>query len=1021
MSGATRVPREPYPGLRPFLAHEAALLFGRERQVREVIGHLRDTQFVAVLGGSGSGKSSLIHAGVTPELRSFGIPGAGDFWVSMTCTPGTNVQLAPGAQARYTPVTRLAWKFAALLKSRGSAEADRARLDEIANVFRQEAGFARLLDAYGDELDVPPGPDSNEARLLFVIDQFEEIFHPTNRDVADAGVLVERVIDHFFAPHPRAYVVLTMRSEHLNDCATYLELPDAINRASYLIRRLDDDELRDAIVGPAQRFLRLMARTGETTALPDEVRFEPAVLVRLLDDARAITSDPDHLPLLQHLLARLWQAARAREGGTSPVPAVVTLDDLERASGTPRGERRNLLRASLEHWAEQAWRSIPEGARPGMDALLRHLAFKDPGTGMYTQQRVNVADAPRLLGAGATPADLRALIEDRFVGNVDYLFWDDEDASRITLKVSHESMIRGWARFRTLIDAEAERFEEFAATMRRCAAWAERGRESTRLLEANDLRRLRDLGVDRTLRDADERAIWLRFLLQDRDGRRLAAQAPLVDGFIARSAARVRWTRTAMGSVVGVLAGVIVAFIAFVVLVQSPTNKRVLLYYDAGTLANRSGNTVFEPEEGRADLQRLRQAAGLVERGRSGEGVLFAAPSRALLAGLGSLGWVRRYRDLLDGVAGVVEPAVNGRLRDAVGSSLWPDPGTEGTAFPAQPVQEGALCTVSSGGLAGRALVGQLFRGSDAVTGAVRALFVPALEAGDDAIRIFDADPRPGDCRTLKQLRSIPAEQRPRLVIDATLRFVFESLAPRDDALAVTVFEIGWSVVGDHSSADYPAERAVVLAGDVAAAVRSASGRDGAAAMAPSWRTRTGRSFEIGGRRWQIGSMAAQRLDDAVVDSFQPLPPAPPDSRCAWLSAAEPAPGGFTRKVFAHRAQCLFVDERQAADGESRPVWVKVYAEPHGGSAAEVLQDVQARRPTPVANLPQYARPARATADWRVGTTGENEGWLAFRTTGRSGQRVALGAPWSTCALARQAGLLLADPKDPCAPATVAP
>ena len=76
-----RLPREPYPGLRPFLDFEAALLFGRERQVREVIEHLRQTQFVAVLGGSGSGKSSLIHAGVMPELRSYGIPGAGDLWL----------------------------------------------------------------------------------------------------------------------------------------------------------------------------------------------------------------------------------------------------------------------------------------------------------------------------------------------------------------------------------------------------------------------------------------------------------------------------------------------------------------------------------------------------------------------------------------------------------------------------------------------------------------------------------------------------------------------------------------------------------------------------------------------------------------------------------------------------------------------------------------------------------------------------------------------------------------------------
>lgn len=1019
-----RLPREPYPGLRPFLAFESALLFGRERQVREVIGHLKDTQFVAVLGGSGSGKSSLIHAGVTPELRSFGIPGAGDFWISMTCTPGTNVALTAGQQARYTPVTRLAWKFAAMLKTRGSPEADAARLDEIAGVFRQEAGFARLVDTYADELDLPPGPDRAEVRLLFVLDQFEEVFHPTNRDVPDAALFVERVLDHFFAPHPRAYVVLTMRSEHLNDCAGFLELPDAINRSSYLVRRLDDDELREAIVGPAQRFLRLMARSGDGTNLPDEVRFEPAVLVRLLDDARAITSDPDHLPLLQHLLARLWQAARAREGSASPVPATVTLEDLERASGAARVESRNLLRASLEHWAEVSYRAIAPAERPQMDALLRRLAFKDPNTGMYSQQRVNVAEAPRLLGAGRGADDLHRLIDDRFIGNVDYLFWDAEDPSRVTLKVSHESLIRGWARFRALVDAEAERFDEFTATMRRCALWAERGRADTRLLEANDLGRLRDLGVDRALADPVERAGWLRFLLQDRDGRRLVAQDPEVDGFLARSASRVRRLRALVGGSVGLLAGVIVAFVAFVVFVQSPTNKRVLLYYDAGSLANGSASTTSfsDADSGRAELRRLQQAAALVERGRTGQGVLFAAPSRAVLAALGSLGWVRRYRDLLDGVSGVVEPGVNGRLRASVGSWLWPDPKDDGTPFPAAEVQDGVTCTVASGGLAGQALGGRLFKAADTLTGSTRVLFVPTLREGDDSMRLFDAVLRDGVCTTLKQLRAIPAEQRPRLVVDATLRYVFESLSPLGGTASLTLWEVGWSIVAGIGTADYPVERAVVLAPDAIDAVRGSAGRDGAAATAASWRTEAGRAFRIGERRWQVGSIAAQRLDPAVVAGFQPLAPAGEGSACGWLARADAPPATFGRRVFVHRAHCIFVDERQATEGATREIWVRAYAEPRADSAAEVAAEVAAHRPTPVANMPQYARVTRSPDEWLIGAAGSlHEGWLAFRITGRNGQPVAVGAPWSTCALARQAGLLLGDGGNPCAAATVSP
>ncbi|MBL8325130.1 MAG: hypothetical protein JNJ89_09265, partial [Rubrivivax sp.] len=409
-----RLPREPYPGLRPFLDFEAALLFGRGRQVREIIERLARTQFVAVLGGSGSGKSSLIHAGVTPELRSYGIPGAGDLWLPMVCTPGTNVAAADQAAGRHTSVARLVRRFAKLLNSRGSEAADAARLAEMADVFRQEAGFARLLEAYGGELAVPPGPDPAEARVLFVIDQFEEVFHPTNQGVDDARVLVERVLDHFFQPHPRCHVVLTMRSEHLNDCATFLELPDAINKSSFLVRRLDADELREAIVGPAQRFLRLMARLHagrpEAARLPEQVAFEPEVLERLLRDVMAITRDPDHLPLLQHMLARLWQAALERDDDMDAlVPARVTMADLARAvnaarpgpasaagAGVPEGA--NVLRESVHNWPERIYLDHDAANRQRLDSLLRRLALKDPNTGHYSQQRIEAGAAATLLG-----------------------------------------------------------------------------------------------------------------------------------------------------------------------------------------------------------------------------------------------------------------------------------------------------------------------------------------------------------------------------------------------------------------------------------------------------------------------------------------------------------------------------------------------------------------------------------------------------------------------------------------------
>ena len=552
-----RLPNEPYPGLRPFLNHESLLLLGRERQVREVIERLQQTQFVAVIGGSGSGKSSLVLAGVVPELRSFGIPGAGDFWLPMVCTPGTNVSpvALQGTPPVATPITRLARKFARLLRPAETPEEEAARLVDIAAVFRQEAGFARLIDTYADEMLVRTGPAAESVRLLFVLDQFEELFHPTNKGVEDARLMVERVIDHFFNPHPRCFVVLTMRSEHLNDCAGYLELPDAINKSSYLVRRLDEQELHEAIVGPAQRYLRLLQRRGihDAQPLPEAVEFDPRVVERLLRDVHAITHDPDHLPLLQHLLARLWEAAFAREAVRSGVPSKVEWDDLrcavlavapgaapptdatDHAAPVPFDDTANALRASLENWAEAVYLRHPEPQRTMLDSVLRRLAFKDPNTGMYTQQRIDVDD-PALFGGAANPRQtLRALIEDGFVGSVDYLFWDDEDPQRVTLKVSHESFIRGWSRFRKWADEEDRQFQVYLRLLDDCDRWVAAKCTDDALIGGETLRAYHDAALEAALSDPDRSRRLERLLLLDRDGKRVAPMVAHAQGFLTRS------------------------------------------------------------------------------------------------------------------------------------------------------------------------------------------------------------------------------------------------------------------------------------------------------------------------------------------------------------------------------------------------------------------------------------------------------------------------------------------------------
>ena len=80
----------PFPGLRPFSTDESHLFFGREGQSQEVLKFLAENKFVALLGTSGSGKSSLMYCGVIPILQGGFITQAGADWNIITCRPGQN-------------------------------------------------------------------------------------------------------------------------------------------------------------------------------------------------------------------------------------------------------------------------------------------------------------------------------------------------------------------------------------------------------------------------------------------------------------------------------------------------------------------------------------------------------------------------------------------------------------------------------------------------------------------------------------------------------------------------------------------------------------------------------------------------------------------------------------------------------------------------------------------------------------------------------------------------------------------
>ena len=945
-----RVPTEPYPGLRPFLDFEETLLFGRERQVREVIDRLGQTQFVAVIGGSGSGKSSLILAGVVPELRSFGIPDAGDFWVPMVCTPGTNATAADQAQRSDTPITRLARRFAALLKPRATPEATADRLDEIAGHLRRELGFANLVDLYTPELAAPPGPKPEDARFLFVIDQFEELFHPTNRGVEDGRLLVERVIDHFFSPHRRCYLVLTMRSEHLADCAGYLELPDAINKASYLVRRLDAAQLQEAISGPAQRLLRIRQRLDDDDArLPATVQFDDEVMKRLLRDVQAITADPDHLPLLQHLLARLWQAGlkrvKARADQPLDLPDLIGPADLAMAVSAAQADpaaastpapaldaQTNTLRACLENWAQALYMQHPEAERVVIDGVLRRLAIKDPNTGMYSQQRIHVDEAARLLGPDATRADLRRLLAGGFLGQVDYLFWDDDNPERVTLKVSHESFIRGWLHFRGLIDQEAERFEAFIDLLRKCRQWQAHQRDDALLLEANDLKRSDSARLASLLGQPDERAAWFRRLSASRDGLLLGPMEAVVGDFLAASQQRQQAAqhklKKAKQRKVLVWIALLLALppILFWTLVQGPVVERAGLMFQAMTLAGsaevraeRPGEATAQPAVGASsdDLQALVGAVQLLDQAASTAGSLRMRLHQWLLGALRGMPLVGGQAEFIDQVTRVAEPPVNANLRRLLESTAWRAPATGGAPddqVKTATTKTGQTCNQPppEGSLPGG--MGQVLVPGDLITAEspdnprlARSVFARSQPDNATAIELWAANVHPitKECTLAQELMRLPRSLKPVVAFDANLRHLLytTTVNDRNDQVA-TIVQIDWELTDDDGSRTVRKNPRLVLtdpqdAARLAQAAQAAAAAPAVAAgsasspavvgVLPTRRAVAGRVFTVGNTGWRLFDPPAQRI--GAIRAAEAATGASSEAASSVAPAAAPAPG----------------------------------------------------------------------------------------------------------------------------------
>ncbi|MFA5923162.1 MAG: ATP-binding protein [Methylococcaceae bacterium] len=461
----------PYPGLRPFHRDEADIFFGRDEQVDQLLIRLGKSRFLAVVGPSGCGKSSLVHTGLLNALEAGFLADVGLHWRVATMQPGSHPMknLAAALVKHIGPDTDilntdkecsfypplLSGDYTVDLSSAKPSPAgegwvrgnQNVELDGLgtninpliesditsfsdtgpstANEKPQHDDAAFLLATLRrgplgltEALREQPLPENTN--LLLVVDQFEEIFRyreHQDRDEADAfiALLLRSVQDSAFP----VYIVITMRSDFLGDCALFPGLPEALNDSQFLTPRLNREQRRLAITGPAR------VCGGDV---------EPALVNRLLNDMGA---DPDQLPVLQHALMRLWTEADKR--GDKPV--ILKLNDYETMGGWDN---------TLSNHADEAFRELNDSQQAIAETVFRALTERS-GPRRDTRRPFSLQTV-----AGIAGADIEQVISVIEVfRRADRSFVMPPVGQPLTaetlIDISHESLIRQWQRMKVWV------------------------------------------------------------------------------------------------------------------------------------------------------------------------------------------------------------------------------------------------------------------------------------------------------------------------------------------------------------------------------------------------------------------------------------------------------------------------------------------------------------------------------------------------------------------------------------------
>ncbi len=360
-----------------------------------------------------SGKSSAVRAGLVPTLRANAVPGS-EHWLVETLKPGR------------TPLDDLALAAARLARNPAARQ----------DLTTRGLSDPTLLDQW---LELAMERDA-EARVVLVIDQFEEIFTqlPAERE-SERAAFLSQLTAAATAPGGRVIVLFTLRSDFVINCATYPDLNALLNQNFMQVGAMSRDELVSAIARPA---------------LQAGLRMDPALVAHIVNDVRG---EPGALPLMQFALQDLFQAEQGN--------GELTLDGYLERGG---------LRQALERHADAEFEKLDDTGKHLARTVLSGLV--EIGQGRQDTKRTALFG--ELVPAGADAAQVRALIGE--LADARLITTDVRDGKE-TITLAHEHLIEGWTWLRRLVDENREAIAFQNEIAQDAQEWETHGRDESYL------------------------------------------------------------------------------------------------------------------------------------------------------------------------------------------------------------------------------------------------------------------------------------------------------------------------------------------------------------------------------------------------------------------------------------------------------------------------------------------------------------------------------------------------------------